>query len=416
MKLQGSSLKKNRLILYIVRLGQLLTDLIVKSIWVKETIASEKSPKKLLIIDTGAIGDLVILTGILPYIREIYPSDKWTIDLIAGHQFHSIIKLLDLGILGISSIVDLFIPINTLSFTRNLAYRFNFQRKFVKSHYDLVICPTWQRRLSDSQLLFIISADRKVGINKDYICADLSQFDLASERSIEYVTKDIFQSPTSAEDHHLNSPWISEVEKNVMILKYLGISCKIDGIPNWSVPSILTDEGMDMIKSYGINEPFVLICPGAFDNYRIWPPNKMSIVIDYLWSEYHLPVVICGSLAEKAISDEIQLHLKVAKAICICGQTNLMELIGLIANAKICIAMDSSPSHISIAVGTPLVSIVGGGHYQRFLPYGDSERFRVATEELDCFYCDWKCKFDRYICIEDISIERVTAEIDTLLK
>jgi ADP-heptose:LPS heptosyltransferase len=415
MKLQGSSLKKNILILLFVRLSQLVIDSIVRLSRVKKSGQDRQSKNKLLIIDTGAIGDFVILTGMLPGIREIYPAETWTIDIISSHQGHSIVKLLELGILGISSIVDSFIPIETLSFTRNFNYRFQFQQKLLKSHYDLVICPTFPRRLSDSQLLFIVSADRKIGINEGYICADLSQAELATERSISYVTRDIFQSPIPVENHSSNPPWISEIEKNAMLLKYLGISDRVDAIPKWIVPSILKTEATDFIKSYDLTEPFALICPGAFDDYRIWPPDKMSVVVDYLWSEYRLPVVICGGLAEKSISDEIQSHLKVAKAICICGKTSLIELTGLIANAKICIAMDSSPSHIAIAVGTPLISVVGGGHYQRFLPYGDPSKFRVAIEELDCFFCDWKCKFDRPICIEDIPIERVVLEINTLL-
>jgi ADP-heptose:LPS heptosyltransferase len=416
MKLQSASLKKNRLILSIVRLSQLLTDAIVKSIITKRASNSESSHKKLLIIDTGAIGDFVILTGILSGIREIYPADIWTIDIISGHQSQQIFKLLDLGILGISSIVDLFMPIDTLAFTRNLTYRFRFQQKLLDYHYDLVICPSCPRRLSDSQLLFIVSADRKIGINAGYICADLSQADLANERSIAYVTRDIFQPPIPPENHHPNPPWISEIEKNAILLKYLRINDRVDAIPKWIVPPTVTTEAADLAKSYDITEPFALICPGAFDDYRIWPPNKMSVVIDYLWSEHRLPAMICGGLAEKYISDDIQSHLKVAKAICICGKTSLIELTGLIANANICIAMDSSASHISIAVGTPLVSVVGGGHYQRFLPYGDASKFRVATEKLDCFFCDWKCKFDRPICIQDISIEKVILEIDTLLK
>ncbi len=420
MKIKGSSLKKSLLILWIARLSQLMTDSIVKLVFVKTASRDSNHRKKLLIIDSGAIGDFVILTGMLPGIRKTYPPDKWDVDIISSHQSHSIVKLLDLGILGTSSTYDSFIPIQTLAFTRNLTYRFRFQQELLKSHYDLVICPTLPRRLSDSQLLFIVSADRKIGINEGYICTDLSQADLASERSIEYVTRDIFPSPQPDPQQQnapqTNPPWISEVQKNAILLKYLGIDRDFDGVPKWTLPPIVTTEALALTKSYGITPPFAIICPGALDDYRIWLPEKMSMAIDYLWTEYGLSSIICGSYAEKLISDRIQSHLKLAKPICVCGKTSLIELTGLIASAKICIAMDSSPSHISIAVGTPLVSVVGGGHYQRFLPYGDSNKFRVATEELDCFFCDWKCKFDRPICVENISVERVILEIDTLLK
>ncbi len=420
MKLASSSLKKNLLILTIARLSQLLVDSIVKLIIRKKSNRDKNLKKKLSIVDTGAIGDFVILTGMLPGLREIYPAQSWEIDLISSHQSQGIVKLLDLNILDTPSTYDSFIPIDTLAFTRNLIYRFRFQQQLIESHYDLVICPTFPRRLSDSQLLFIISSDRKIGIEKGYTCTDLSQLDLARERSIEYVTRDIFPSIELGEPPEKSAriapPWISEVQKNAIILKYLGRSCKNEIVPKWSLPQTVAAESSALAKAYSISQPFALICPGAFDAYRVWSADKMSIVVDYLWTKYHLQAVICGSLAEKSRSDEIQSHLKVAKPICICGKTSLIELTGLIAAAKICIAMDSSPSHISIALGTPLVSVVGGGHYHRFLPYDDRDKFRVATEELDCFFCDWKCKFDRPICIENIPVQTVIFEIDSLLK
>jgi hypothetical protein len=38
-----------------------------------------------------------------------------------------------------------------------------------------------------------------------------------------------------------------------------------------------------------------------------------------------------------------------------------------------------------------------------------------ATEELDCFYCDWMCKFNKPICVDDITVKTVTKEIDELM-
>ena len=86
------------------------------------------------------------------------------------------------------------------------------------------------------------------------------------------------------------------------------------------------------------------------------------------------------------------------------------------SSAKVCITMDSGPAHIAIAVNAPLICIIGGGHYKRFSPYGDPSRFRAATEELDCFYCNWNCKYGTPFCVKDISIETVIKEIDSLLK
>jgi ADP-heptose:LPS heptosyltransferase len=77
--------------------------------------------------------------------------------------------------------------------------------------------------------------------------------------------------------------------------------------------------------------------------------------------------------------------------------------------------MDSSPAHLAVAVNTPTVCVIGGGHYKRFFPYGDPKLFRAATEELDCFYCDWKCKFGTPFCVQDIPVSTAIREIDELM-
>jgi len=54
---------------------------------------------------------------------------------------------------------------------------------------------------------------------------------------------------------------------------------------------------------------------------------------------------------------------------------------------------------------------MGGGHFGRFFPYGNLKKNRVVYRKMDCFACNWQCKFSTVKCIEEISVDLVWQEI-----
>ena len=71
------------------------------------------------------------------------------------------------------------------------------------------------------------------------------------------------------------------------------------------------------------------------------------------------------------------------------------DLVELIRASRLLIGNETSAVHIAVAVDTPSVCILGGGHYGRFMPYeladGDAPRPAVAMHKMPCFGCDWRC-------------------------
>ncbi len=49
-----------------------------------------------------------------------------------------------------------------------------------------------------------------------------------------------------------------------------------------------------------------------------------------------------------------------------------------------------------------MVGILGGGHYGRFYPWGDPKFTRVVSKPMDCYGCNWHCKFETVRCIQEI--------------
>jgi ADP-heptose:LPS heptosyltransferase len=368
----------------------------------KQPIYHVSQKKHLLIVKTDAIGDFIIFTGILPYFRELYPISDWQITLLGSKENTKLSDFVKSDIISSKSVFDNFIAIDRLAFTRNLIYRFEFQKFLQNLSYDLVIYPVYSRSRNADKLISIINAPEKISIDGD--CRNIP-LNLKLKNNQTTYTKVI----------NLEESYLSEVEKNVSFIQKLGIKTSIDGVPRWKIPPKMLIKYAEIIKSKGIESNFAVVCPGASANYRIWTPHKVAETIDYLWNEYKLAVLICGSSQDKSISLKIQNNLKSAKVACLCGETNLVELSAIMSCATLCITMDSGPAHLAVAVNAPLICIIGGGDYKRFFPYGDPKRFRAATEELDCFYCDWRCKFNKPICVENISVKTITKEIDELM-
>lgn len=378
-----------------------ITDFLIEAIKSKQPPHRSGNKKQLLIIKPDAIGDFVIFTGILPALRELYPTQDWKITLLGGKQCKTLAEFVQTDVISNEPVFDSFISLDKLSFNQNLFYRIKFKQALHKSYYDSVIYPVFSRSRDADQLVVTSYAEQKIGIEGD--CSNIP-FKNKLKNNRKYTK--LLQPELG---------WLSEIERNISVVKFLGYEKQLDGIPNWKIPASIKDEIMQLVAAYGVRYPFAVVCPGASVDYRVWQADKVASVIDHLWDKYSIRTLICGGSGDKLISTDIQKHLKVANPVCLCGLTNLIQLSALISCAKLCISMDSGPAHISVAVNTPLVCVIGGGHYKRFFPYGDPNRFRAATEELDCFYCNWYCKFDTPLCVKEISIATVIREIDTLM-
>jgi ADP-heptose:LPS heptosyltransferase len=106
------------------------------------------------------------------------------------------------------------------------------------------------------------------------------------------------------------------------------------------------------------------------------------------------------------------------------GKTTLIDLAELIRAAKLLIGNESGAVHLAAAVGTPSVSIVGGGHYGRFIPYdiaADDECVAPipVIHRMECYGCNWKCIFpivpgQPTPCVSRITVQHALTETESI--
>lgn len=151
-------------------------------------------------------------------------------------------------------------------------------------------------------------------------------------------------------------------------------------------------------EQHFIKARYYVVYPGASYLQRAWEPFKFAEVIDYIYKKTGLVAVILGCEWERKIAEAIlakTCFLSSCNIINLMGKTSVYDVIDIIGNSEFTISNDTSGVHIACATNTPSVALVGGGHFERFLPYdiqdlkpNDNSPF-VAYKRLPCYHCDW---------------------------
>jgi len=208
---------------------------------------------------------------------------------------------------------------------------------------------------------------------------------------------------------------IAEIEKNKIFLIGLGLENFKSSIPN--ILSITSAK-----DSIDPQNPYIVIAPGASSAIRQWPEENYAELIRRIIKSSNSTITLIGNKQEHDVCHSLKQSFPTHitnKA----NQTSLIELINLIKFSKLFIGNESGPLHISAAVNTPSVCILGGGHYGRFLPYkvdvvtNDQSLPKIVNHKMDCYHCNWHCihtddRSKAVPCIKDISIDKVWSIVE----
>ncbi|MFQ5905102.1 MAG: glycosyltransferase family 9 protein [bacterium] len=158
------------------------------------------------------------------------------------------------------------------------------------------------------------------------------------------------------------------------------------------------------------------IAPGARRMTKMWPAEKYWSVAKSLISSKGASVVMVGDGGDVETAVEVlQKSPAVMDAV---GATDLVKLAALLSRCDVVISNDSAPTHIAVAVGTPVVTIFGPTIEEfGFAPYGENN-LTVSTE-LYCRPCSLHgtdtCPEGHFRCMKEIRWEEVYQGVEKLL-
>ncbi|MER6347984.1 glycosyltransferase family 9 protein [Streptomyces sp. NPDC001595] len=110
-------------------------------------------------------------------------------------------------------------------------------------------------------------------------------------------------------------------------------------------------------------EPYVVLHPGATVPARAWSPGRAARAAAALAAEGHR-VVVTGGRGER----ELTARVAGRHGLDLGGATDLRQLAGVLARARVTVTGNTGPAHLAAAVGTPVVSL--------FAPVVPAERWR----------------------------------------
>jgi len=335
--------------------------------------------RRILVIQTAFIGDVVLSLPLVQVLRKNFPTAKIdfmliprTAELLRNHpDVDELIifdkKGKDKGIKGIIKMV----------------------RIISKGNYDVAFIP--HRHFRSAIIPFLAGVRIRVGFDK-------SAFKFLYTYVVEYRQ-------------------IHEIERNLSLLEPFGIKVNMKELPNL-YPSDYDKFYIDGLLS-GVNSRIISIAPGSVWETKRWLKERFAELARFL-SDDNFVVALIGGEEDFKLCEEIRRMSGSEKVLNFCGKLSLLQSAELIRRSIVLVSNDTAPMHIAVAMRTPVVAIFGSTVPKfGFYPYGEKDRI-VQVENLYCRPCGIhgrrKCPEGHFKCMRLIETEKVYLEVKNLIR
>ncbi|MBF0479819.1 MAG: glycosyltransferase family 9 protein [Candidatus Omnitrophica bacterium] len=154
---------------------------------------------------------------------------------------------------------------------------------------------------------------------------------------------------------------IHELDANLKLLQCLGISAERNR-PSLVVSAAEKNALKSKLSGQGINFkwPIISFHPGSSFIYKRWPREYFKELIKKIQGEYNVEICLNGDVSEKYLCKEIAIN-PILPLHSLAGTLTVRELVIFLSLSQLVIANDSGPMHIADALGTNLIAIFGRG-------------------------------------------------------
>lgn len=144
---------------------------------------------------------------------------------------------------------------------------------------------------------------------------------------------------------------------------------------------------------------------------KSWPLEKYAALGDRLTEQFNAKVVSVWGPGEHKIAESIRRQMMQPSLIA--PATTLKQLAALLKRCSIVISNDTSPMHISAAVGTPTVGVFGPTKPWLQGPWGP-KNMTVQKTDVPCLGCR-KTECDDLQCMEMLSVDEVWEAVNVCM-
>lgn len=338
--------------------------------------------KHIAVLQTAYLSDIVLSFYLLEKIKEIHPDVKLSfITTKAGADIAVAIES-----------IDNIIVYDEKGLHQNSA-GFNLLAKLInKQKVDCLI--SLNKSYRTTKLAAKIKAKFKVG------------FDRASLSFLVYDFRQIYH------------PSLSEIKRNLSLLS----AFKIDEISSEIKVKIGFNENVknetELLLDKFPHSDYIAIAPGSIWETKRWPTQYFAKLIEFM-IEKGEKIVLTGAKGDIEICERIEKSIQSEKAAAnlknLAGETNLLQTMYLLSNAKLTITNDSASTHLSEITGTTVAALFGPtSTIFGYAPHlADSKILEV--ENLNCRPCEIqgnkKCPISTHVCMNNLLPEKVFEKI-----
>jgi heptosyltransferase I len=358
---------------------------------------------KILLIKLSAVGDVVHTIPVLNKLRRRYPDAQ--LDWLATPAIGELLRPHP----AISNVVE---------FARDdwtAPWRpIRLAAKLRRTRYDLVVDMHGQFRTA----IFTLATGAPVRIGFDRPRANV--WDASPRKFPEETRKHAWQGAREgswlAYTHHIPVPTldIHAVDRYLNVGPLLGLDA---GPADFSFPiSAEANHRIDALLDYydAAGKKLAVLAPGTIWETKQWRRAGFAEVARHFLQK-DFAVVLAGAARERAACAEVaKLEPGVIN---LAGETTLSELAALIRRAAICVANDSGPMHLAVALDRPVVSVFGPTDPIWIGPYRRTDA--VLQANLACSPCYLR-QLSRcghaHACMQNIPAHAVIERVEAIMR
>jgi ADP-heptose:LPS heptosyltransferase len=285
--------------------------------------------KRILLINSTALGDLVFSTPAIRGLKEHFPH--WELDLLVQP--------------GLKILMENDPNIHTCwTFPGRNLELLSLARDLQARRYDLVII-LHGNDPEVSLLAWLSGSPFLIGSGKSPLSFSYSH-----------------AVPPAAPAEHA-------IERRLNFVRPLGVEVE-DKQMAISLPPASKDEASNILTEHFGGPPPMLMAlhPGGSEPYKHWPLASFVSLGEYLTQTYQAQFLIISSASEQTLAQTLADQIG-APALVTGGRYNLLTVAALLSQCRLFLGNDSGPLHLALAVQTPSIGLLGADDPLRIGPY-----------------------------------------------
>src|SRR6185295_18134982 len=333
---------------------------------------------RILIVKLGSIGDIVHTLPSLAAIRRALPNAEisWVVESRAAEILRS------------NPVLDRLIVIDTKALRRGLMSG------------ETLRAPRQQLRLLRASA-FDLALDFQ-GLIKSAMIARLS----GARRIVGFAREALREPPSRILLHETVSipKGLHVIRKNLALVEGALRIPVPQSADEFQFPIALDQAHKDeAANAVGVDHPYAILNPGGGWPTKLWSAEKFGALADELWNHFRLHSFVTSAPGEEELTQRALASSKSGKAKAV--SVSLKGFCKLAKRADVYVGGETGPTHLAIAMGTPVVGLLGPTEWWR---NGSPNPDDICVERTDIDYREncHRRSCSKWICM-DIEVERV---------